>query len=172
MDILPILAQSQPDVGSHVALWCIAACAFIVLACFVAWAWTTVQTSRLDHSLKHQMIERGMSAEEIVAVLTSSSPAKAPAEPPCACEVVVDSGGYWQTGLILKREGDRYLVHIVGTEMSDNQWITSERLRFAAAKEGEAGMPPDAETSDEFLAASHWSGNGQTAKPAPLDREI
>jgi hypothetical protein len=78
--------------------------------------------SHRETALKRQMVDRGISADEIIAILAGGKPRQGPPEGgvdlPYACEVVVESDGEWHTGLILKRDGDRYLVHFVGTDMS------------------------------------------------------
>ena len=53
------------------------------------------QQSRLETALKQQMIERGMSANEIIKILSvSSSPRPADTvDYPCASEVLVDCDG-------------------------------------------------------------------------------
>src|SRR5262245_10133349 len=106
-------------------------------------------------ALKRQMVDRGMSADEIIAILSGGKPREEPLEAgvdlPCASEVVVESDGEWHTGLILKRDGERYLVHVVGTDMSDNEWVTTDRLRVPVGKETAWGEPWDSTfPSDSF----------------------
>jgi hypothetical protein len=115
-------------------------------------------------ALKHQMIERGMTADEIVQVLGS------PSEPlddlsekeddeaeeeddeaglvngPCVGEVIFEKHGRWHTALVLRRDGDRYLIHTCPgyggrVEMSCNEWVKVDRLRFAAPSSGQDGSP-------------------------------
>jgi hypothetical protein len=173
-DMMPIVAQlpSSQDVGLQVLNLVIPLLTLIALAGICAGAWTTVQKSRLDHALKQQMIERGMSADEVVAVLAGGRPGNGGMEAPCASEVVVESDGEWHTGLVLKRDGERYLVHFVGTDMSDNDWVTADRVRFPASKESHCGAPWDWTFPAGMFAAGNWCGNGEKPKAARVDQEI
>src|SRR4051812_48843385 len=67
----------------------------IALAGILVSNWASVSKVRLETALKQQMIERGMSAEEIIKILgVPSSPISTEAvEYPCASEVVVDCDG-------------------------------------------------------------------------------
>ena len=127
----------------------------------IAASWAGVAKLRLNAglkrqviALKQQMIERGMTADEIVQVLGPPSEAldelseKAVVEAgvvsgPFAGEVVVQREGYegiWQSALVLRRDGDRYLIHTCpgyeGCEHQDNEWVTADRVRFAAPSSG------------------------------------
>ena len=144
----------------------------IAIVGFWAGAWWKVNKLRLETALKQQMIDRGMSAEDIVTVLTRSKQSDAGTELPCASEVVVESNGEWHTGLILKREGERYYVHYVGTDMSENEWVTTDRVRFRASPEGHCGAPWDWSFPAGAFGAGNWCGNGARSKPAPVDQEI
>jgi hypothetical protein len=146
--------------------------AIIAMAGIWAGAWTKVNKLRLENALKQQMIDRGMSADDIVAVVTRAKPGAAGVEPPCASEAVVESDGEWQTALVLKHEGDNYFVHIVGTDMSDNQWVSSDRIRFPAPVEGQCGAPWDWSFPTGALRAGDWCGRGNHAKPATVDQEL
>jgi hypothetical protein len=137
---------------------------------------------RQETALKRQMVDRGMSADEIIAILSGGKP---PVEAPkggeeapegsvdltYACEVVVKSDGEWHTGLILKRDAERYLVHYVGTEMSDNEWVTTDRLRVPVGKETAWGEPWDSTLPSDPFANSRCS-NGAMANVAATDEEI
>jgi hypothetical protein len=100
----------------------------------------------------------------MMTVLTSTKPREQGVELPCASEVVVDIEGEWHTGLILKREGDRYYVHVVGTEMSDNQWLTGDHIRFPASNDGGCGKAGDWSFLSEFSRMASGCGNGEKAK--------
>ena len=69
-------------------------------------------------------------------------------------------------------EGERYFVHIVGTEMSDNQWVSGDRVRFPAPAEGQCGAPRDWSFPSGAFNAGKWCGRGDHAKPQPVDQEI
>jgi hypothetical protein len=185
-DLVPLLAQVSPnhqiDMGLVFGLGSAVATFIIVLAWIVASAWTQIHRLRLESPLKQQMIDRGMSAEDIVAVLNNQRPgegavghpraSEGAVEPPCASEAVVEIDDEWQTALILKREGDRYFVHVVGTEMSDNQWVTSDRVRFPATSHDRCASPMDWSFLGSALGAGDWCGKAGRSKPAPVDQEL
>jgi hypothetical protein len=175
-ELFPVFAQAQFSSSQQMSLlvvamaFCVPAIIAVVGIC--AGAWTKVHKLRLEHSLKQQMIDRGMPAEEIVAVLQSRGRYVDAVESPVASEVVVQNDDEWQTGLILRREGERYYVHLVGTDMSENQWVTADRVRFPAG------------IDDRYDSARDWSFGGGavrvnpfctrpgSSKPAPVDQEI
>jgi hypothetical protein len=173
-DMIPLFSQTTAFQAFGLQILTLVLCVPTIIAVvgILAGSWTKVQKLRLDNALKQQMIDRGLSAEDIVAVLTSSTRGREGLEHPCASEVVVESDGEWHTGLILRREGERYYVHYVGTDMSDNEWVTSDRIRVPAAKEGHCGAPWDWASAAGSFAASNWCGNGQTDKSAPVDQDI
>jgi hypothetical protein len=184
-DLVPLLAQVSPnhpiDIGLVVGLVFIVGIFIIALVAIVATAWSQIHRLRLEGPLKQQMIERGMSAEDIVAVLTNQMPGEgAVGHPrasdeaidfPCASEAVVEGDGEWHTALILKRDGERYYVHYVGTEMSDNEWVTSDRIRFPAASGDHGGSSADWLLAGGSALAAGWCGKAHS-KPAPVDQEI
>jgi hypothetical protein len=107
-------------------------------------------------ALKQQMIERGMTADEIVRVLGPPAEAldvlsegeddeKGVVNEQCAGKVLVDQAGQWLPALVLRRDGDRYLIHTCpgsyGVEMSDNEWVDAARLKFPAPSGGHDGSP-------------------------------
>ena len=108
-------------------------------------------------ALKKAMVERGMTADEIVQVLGPPSEAldvlsegeddeKGVVNEQCAGEVLVDQAGQWLPALVLRRDGDRYLIHTCPgyggrVEMSCNEWVKADRLRFAASSSGQDGSP-------------------------------
>ena len=141
----------------------------------IAGAWTKIHQLRLETALKQQMLERGMSAEEIVQVMRSrrdrgSQRDRKVVDYPCASEVVVEHDDEWSPSLILRREGERYLVHYVGTDMSENEWVTSDRVRFPAGAEDPCGSPGDWAASAGAFDASRWCAN--KSKPAPMNAEL
>jgi hypothetical protein len=149
------------------------------MICVIATAWAGAAKVRLKAglkqqviALKHQMIERGMTAQEIVQVLGSPSSAlddlsekqevtAGVVTGPYAGEVVVQREGYegeWHSALVLRRSGDRYLIHSCpgyeGCELPGNEWVTADRIRFPASSSGEHGSADDAEAFD--VDAGHW----------------
>ena len=173
--ILPLLAQSAPGVlrdPGLLALWLGIPGLFAVVT---FWIVTWARVIRQEIALKQQMVERGMTADEIIAVLSGTKPQEehrgGGVDLPCASEVVVDIDGEWQTCLMLKQEDDRYYVHVVGTEMSDNQWVTRDRMRFPASNDG-GGRVGDWSFLSEFSRMASGCGNGEKAKPVGVDQEL
>jgi hypothetical protein len=142
----------------------------VSLAGIIVPAWASVHKARLETALKQQMVERGMSAEEMLQVLNGCRQDPSGVDYPCASEVVVEHDGEWNPSLILKRDGERYLVHYVGTEMSDNEWVSRDRVRFPAGTKDPCGSPWDWSASAGTFDASRWCAN--KSKPAPVDAEI
>jgi hypothetical protein len=171
-DLVAIFAQAPTTMrfGPEFVLSVLGIVTLIVVVAICSW--TKAQGLRLDASLKQQMIDRGMSAADIVAVLTATSPGEDGIEPPCASEVVVESDGEWRTGLLLKCEEDRYLVHYVGTDMSENEWVTADRLRFPATSERLRCEARDWTFPVGVFGASGQSGFSAIIKPEAVDREI
>ncbi len=171
----PILAQSAlaglQDPGILLLLGAFGIIAMVIaVVALGTGAW--VKVTQQEIALKQQMVERGMSADEIIGVLSGAMPRKGVVDLPGACEVVVNIDGEWQPGLVLKSAGDQHFIHLVGTEMSDNQWVTSDRVRFPAQSDGRCGKAGDWSFLAEFARMASGCGNGQTAKPAGVDREI
>ena len=151
------------------------------LASVIAPAWASATRLRLRAglkqqviALKQQMIERGMTADEIVKVLGPPTEALDDLseveddEPgvvtgPYAGEVVIEREGYegqWHSALVLRRDGDRYLVHTCpgyeGCELPGNEWVKADRVRFAAPASGlDAAPHGSADHTGEF-DDSHW----------------
>ena len=154
-------------------LWLVAmGIAFLILvslAGIIVPAWASVHKARLETALKKHMLERGFSAEEMLQVLNGRERDPSSLDYPCASEVVVEHDDEWSPSLILKRDGERYLVHYVGTDMSENEWVTSDRVRFPAAKDA-CGSPWDWAAPAGAFDASRWCAN--KSKPAPVDAEL
>jgi hypothetical protein len=144
----------------------------IALAGIWAGAWTKVHRLRLENALKQQMVDRGMPAADIVAIIKSQRPGEGAVELPCASEAIVNVDGEWGTALVLRHEGDRYLVHVVGTEMSDNRWVTGDCVRFAATSDDRCGSPMDWSFPAGAFRNAAWCGKAGNSKPAPVDHEI
>jgi hypothetical protein len=93
--------------------------------------------NRAEAAMKHEMIARGMSADEIARVINTSAgaPAEGCVDLPCACEAVVEWDGDWCPALVLQVAEGRYFVHYVGHDMDENEWVTEDRVRFAAGSQ-------------------------------------
>jgi hypothetical protein len=164
--------SSAQLLGLWISAMGIGALMIISLAGVWAGAWTTVHKHRLDHALKQQMVDRGMTAEEMIAVMSGANRRRPGEDLPCACEVAVRIDDEWQTGLILKQDGDRYFVHVVGTDMDENQWVGGERVRFPAGTDGRCGEAGEGAFLSEFARMASGCGNGQRAKPAGVDQDL
>ncbi len=163
------------------------------LAWVIATAWAGATRLRLRAglklqviALKQQMIDRGMTADEIVEVLGPPSQAlddlsdKEEDEAgvvvgPFAGEVVVEREGYegqWHSALVLRRSGDRYLIHTCpgyeGCELPGNEWVQSDRVRFPAASSGQDDPHGGSADHTGALDAGHWCGH-QEKGPVPAE---
>lgn len=144
----------------------------IATVAIYAGARTRMNRDRLDHALKQQMVDRGMSADEIVAVLSRPSCEDRGASLPCASEVVVYADDEWQTALVLKRDEDRFFVHVVGTDMSENRWVDRRNVRLpvdeASSSNGDSAW---CSLGKEWLCGDgrHYTGG---AKPAGVDQDL
>ena len=95
-------------------------------------AWRAVRECEADRSLKAQMLDRGFSAEEIARVINAGGDSEG-TDLPSPAEVVVKwTDGEWYPALILKEDEDRFWVHYVGHDMSSNEWVSVDRIRFPA----------------------------------------
>jgi hypothetical protein len=174
--ILSALAQSALTVARDSGLLALVVGIPGFFAMLTLWMVVWAKVSRQEMVLKQQMVERGMTAVEILAVLSGTEPQEESREHavnlPCASEVVVDIDGEWQTGLILKRDEGRYFVHVVGTEMSENQWVTGDRVRFPAPSDPRCDKAEDRSFPSGFARMASGCGNGAKAKPVCVDQEI
>ncbi len=149
------------------------------LAFVIASAWSGVVKLRLQAglkqqviALKQQMVERGMTADEIVRVLGPALEAadalaeEGEGEPggagrPCASEVIVEREGEWQPALVLRRSGDRCLIHTCAgygyADMTDNEWVDAGRVRFPASSDGTG-----------VSEADPWGGQAKEPVPAEI----
>ncbi len=145
-------------------------CVIISLAGIIVPAWASVSKVRMETALKQQMLERGMSAEEILSLLGPPGSATSVVDHPCASEIVIERDEEWHPGFVLKRDGDRYFVHYVGGEMSENEWVSVERIRFAESSRKSCGTPWHWTDPARGVGASSWCAN--TEKPKPVDLEV
>jgi hypothetical protein len=147
----------------------------VTLVAIIVPAWASVCKLRLETPLKQQMLERGMSAEEIVKVLhglvrDDGSRDQTGSDYPFACEVVVERDEEWHTGLLLRRDGERFLVHYVGEDMSENEWVTQDRLRIRPDAKMPDGSPWDGAFLTQGFHSNSWCANH--SKPAHEDAEV
>jgi hypothetical protein len=168
----------------------------VPLVWVVASAWESVNKLRLKAglkqqviALKQQMIEKGMTADEIVRVLGPPSEAldDLPEEgkddeagsviEPCAGEVVVEQDGEWHSALVLGRDGDRYLIHTCPGYNSavlsgDNiEWVKADRVRCpvpASLSGQEESFRGSVDSSGAFGAAPCCS----QSKKGPVPAEV
>jgi hypothetical protein len=143
----------------------IVAGAVIVVSATLAGAWQKVHNTRVKCGLTQQMIERGMSSEEIAQVLASQrrKGVAGAVQLPCASEAVVESDGEWRPALVLQAAEGRYYVHFVGTDMDDNEWVPEDRIRFPTGSH----VPNLVAT----LTPTFGGRDGVPAKP-PMEAEL
>jgi len=110
----------------------------IAIPAIVATTWSNVVSRRADAALKSEMLARGMSASEIVAVVNAGKEAQGgitvvggSSSLTTACEAVVERHGEWTSALVLQAAEGAYLVHYVGETMDENEWVDPNRIRFA-----------------------------------------
>jgi hypothetical protein len=131
------------------------------MAYVVGSAWSGVIKLRLKARLKQQvialtqqMIERGMTANEIARILGPPSEALSDlsveeqddqVNKTFAGEAILERDGDWHPALVLRRDGDSYLVHTCpgyhGAEMLDNEWVGADRLQFPPGSSSDDGSP-------------------------------
>jgi hypothetical protein len=189
----PIFAQVDPGrwgVGVFLTIMFL-----LIGVCPLVWVigstWAGVARLRLQAglkqqviALKQQMVERGMSAEEIVQVLgPPAGAADALLEPPgheaavlrepCAGEVLVDQAGQWVRALVVGRDGDRYLIHTCPgyyeVETSSDEWVDGRRIRFPAPAAGQDGSSRDPADGTPGFGAGSWYG---APKKDPVPAEV
>ena len=163
------------------------------LAYVIGSAWEGVTKLRLRAglkqqviALKQQMIERGMTADEIVQVLGPPSEALDDLSDeeddeaevvtgPYAGEVVVEREGYegqWHSALVLRRSGDRFLIHTCpgyeGCELPGNEWVNADRVRFPASSSGQDDSHRGSADHTGACDADHWCRQPEK-EPVPAE---
>jgi hypothetical protein len=133
-------------------------------------AWTSVIKLRMETTLKQQLLDRGMSVEDILNIMGAPATGTNTMDYPCASEVVIEKDDEWNPGFILRRDGDRYYVHYVGEDMSENEWVSGARVRFSESSKNSGGSPWDWHEHSRAFDASVCRAN--TAKPAAVEQEI
>jgi hypothetical protein len=183
--------------------WMLAFFMTLVVSIPLAWVigstWESVTKLRLNAGLKQQMIalqqqmiERGMTADEIVRIV--GPPSKAPDDlsaeeddeaeddeagvvnGPYPGEVVYEREGEWHSALVLRRNGDRYLIHTCPGYNSavlsgDNiEWVKSDRLRFPvpASPRGQDGSSLGPADRTGAFDADQWCGQPKK-EPVPAE---
>lgn len=127
-----LIKQTGADdfMGYSIALFAIACAAVVFLSWTAAVQCRKYRQSVIDAELKRDMLDRGMSAEDIVRVLTVR-PSTEPSRTPDASEVVVEQDGEWYAAIVLKHAGPDYLVHYKGYD--EEEWVIVDRVRFPAS---------------------------------------
>jgi hypothetical protein len=127
------------------------------------------EIARRQLALKEEMVQRGMSVEEIERVIRAGAAKpevrgeeagdRYALEGPATCDVVAqESDGDWQRAILLRRDGDSWLVHYVGHDVDDNEWVGRDRIRFpssVAFDEAGDAWPEDYNASE---ATVEWGG--------------
>ena len=172
MDVLHSLDPAQTT-GIVIVTVVSIAVSLISITGIVMGVWMCILAKRSDAMLKGEMIARGMSADEIIRVVhaesggaqsMASSVASAMAHNratvaglPLASEAVVNRDGEWHPALVLQSAEGGYLVHFVGESMAENDWVSSDHIRFAA------GSP--------HVQNGYPSRNGMPRK-GPIEQEV
>ena len=105
----------------------------IAVTAIVTSALRSVAVTRLEIAMKRELVERGMSAEDIARVIDTHTPSgENVVNLPCASEAVVLRDDEWQPALVLQIGNGRYLVHYVGSDMDENDWVDEDCIRFRA----------------------------------------
>jgi hypothetical protein len=139
----------------------------IAVVSVIAGVWKQHGNDRMQAELKRQMIDRGMSAEEIALVLDPKRGRRFVGDAlqlPCASEAVVEQDGEWLHALVLEVADRQYHVHFVGTDMDSNAWVPEDRIRLPAGS-------PILNLAASF-AGRGPSLNGTHAKKPPMDAEV
>jgi hypothetical protein len=116
----------------------------VAIVAIIAGERRRLRVAQLQIELKQELLQRGMTAEEIERVLKAGAAKANPDDEhdedryatvgPATCDVAVqDSGDDWQRAVLLGMRGDRCLVHYVGSDVSDNEWVGKSRVRFPAS---------------------------------------
>jgi hypothetical protein len=171
MDMLTRLLTEILNPGHVFALAIIVAAlataGLITVVSVVGGVWRQLGIDRMQAELKRQMIDRGMSAEEIALVLDPKRGRRFVGDAvqlPCASEAVVEQDGEWLHALVLEVADRQYHVHFVGTDMDSNAWVPEDRIRLPAGS-------PILNLAASF-AGRGPSLNGAHAKKPPMDVEI
>jgi hypothetical protein len=152
--------------GGLAALWLLAVCVVAI----VASERRKVRVAEIQAELKREMLQRGMSAEEIERVVGAGVAEPASGEDryaevgPATCDLAVEDGdGDWRRAILLDMRGDLCLVHYVGSDIDENETVSRSRVRFPSSVAFEAirGALPDdynaqeatVERGGEWLAA-------------------
>jgi hypothetical protein len=165
-----MLAQinfAQLDPGLTITLAAMGAGVLIAVTGIIAGAWQKVHANRAKYALTQQMIERGMSPDEIAQVVASHRKSKksatGAADLPCASEAVVEHDGEWHAALVLQVAQGRYHIHYVGTDMDENEWVSEDRIRFPNGSHVPGLMASLTPKTEGF--------NGAPSKP-PIEAEL
>jgi hypothetical protein len=126
----------------------VAAVAFMIVAVVVSNHRSEGLRLQVEGELKREMLARGLSVDDIVRVVKATRDQMPEGvDIPSASDVVVESDGEWYAALVLKRDGTKWYVHYVGSEMDENEWVTEDRIRFPASffarhdsRDGESDM--------------------------------
>ena len=168
MFLLAQLNLQRLDAGLVVTLSLVTAGTLIAISGIIAGAWQKAQANRAKYALTQQMIERGMSTEEIAQVVAAhrrprKKDVSGATDLPCASEAVVESDGDWYPALVLQVAQGRYYIHYIGHDMDDNEWVSEDRIRFPNGSHVPGLMASLTPTTEGF--------NGAPSKP-PIEAEL
>jgi hypothetical protein len=156
------LTGEEWGLGVFLALTILAIVAGTVIALFhiAASESRKVRVAQLEVALKQEMVQRGMSADEIAKVLAASTvhsatqgdeggdnPDRYAQLGPATCDITAqDDDGEWHQAVLLGMREHECFVHYIGTYDDDPRWIPRTRVRFPAAvafEEAARGDWPD-----------------------------
>jgi hypothetical protein len=168
MFLLAQLDVRQFDPGLMITLAAMGAGTLIAISAIIAGAWQKVHANRARYALTQQMVERGMTADEIALIVASHRKPRKKAttgatDLPCASEAVVESDGDWYPALVLQVAQGRYYIHYVGHDMDSNEWVSEDRIRFPTGSHVPGLMASLTPTTEGF--------NGAPSKP-PVEAEL
>ncbi|MFO0952710.1 MAG: hypothetical protein U0835_16490 [Isosphaeraceae bacterium] len=138
MNVHEPLSQLQPSqaMALMIVMVSVGGGILVALTAIIVGGVRLAAETRARTALTQQMLDRGMSADEIALVLDPKQARKngevSSTRLACAAEAVVEHGGDWYPALVLEVGDDQYFIHYVGHDMDSNEWVTEDRIRFPA----------------------------------------
>lgn len=143
----------------------------ITVPVVVAVQWRWMREATINAEIKRDMLARGLSAEDIERVVWAGAGDSNPAGGvPCSGEVVVESNDEWHSAIVLKRDESRWYVHFVGTDLSENEWVSADRIRFPITYFESASMNGSGPIEEPHRGREALPG--RYAKPVPVDHDL
>jgi hypothetical protein len=133
---------TEPGVGILLGILGFLGLVKIVVVAVAASERSRVRVAEIRADLVREMLQRGLSPEEIERVLAAGAPDLEPKGDedryaqvgPATCDVAVEDGdGDWQRAILLQMHGGSCLVHYVGQDIGDNEIVSRTRVRFPSS---------------------------------------